>query len=113
MSRWSGKAKKLEIDAAGRAPVDRDAHACDERGSCRYEEAHEIGDVLGRRDALQRVVLYSLRTLLIYALAGDRGLRCEKPFPARRRGRGRRHRVHENSGRTAEIGEPLREVDES
>src|SRR5206468_3496050 len=49
MSR-SRTASGLQINSARRAAVDGDAHAGDERGARRYEEAHEIGDVLGGPD---------------------------------------------------------------
>ena len=113
MSRRFRKAKKSEKDTAGGAAVDRDAHARDERGSRRYEKAHEIGDVLGRRDALQRVVLDSFCPLLIHALSRQRRLRRDQSFPTRgRRGR-RRNRSDEDSGKPAEIRQSLGEVDES
>src|SRR5213594_2354732 len=113
MSRWSGKAKKSQIDATGCPAVDRDAYARDERGSRRYEKAHEIGDVLGRRDALQRVVLDSFCPLLVHALSRQRRLRRDQSFPPRgRRGR-RRNRGDEDSGRPTEIRQSPGEVDES
>src|SRR2546426_10018593 len=104
MSRWSREAKESEINTTGRTAVDRDAHAGDERGSRRYEKADEIGNVLGRRNALQRVVLDSLCTLIIHALPGRRGLCRDEAFPARGGRRRRRNPGDKDPGRRAEVG---------
>src|SRR6266545_4560813 len=54
------KSMRSQVDSAGRPAVHGDAHAGYERGARRYQEAHEIGDVLRSRDAFQRVVARSL-----------------------------------------------------
>src|SRR5438445_66467 len=110
MSRWSRKPKKSEIDPAGRATVHRDAHARNERGARRYQEAHEIGDVLGARDAFQRIRAHRLGAMGLDGLPGRRGLLGDEALPARGRRRGGRYGRDENVRGRTEVGETLREV---
>src|SRR2546425_4246447 len=110
MSRWSRKPKKSEIDPPGRATVHRDAHARNERGARRYQEAHEIGDVLGARDAFQRIRAHRLGAMGLDGLPGRRGLLGDEALPARGRRRGGRYGRDENVRGRTEVGETLREV---
>src|SRR5262245_26029314 len=106
------RASESEIDAPRRAAVHGDAHAGDERGARRYQEADEIGDVLGRRDPLERILARGFGAHGLDALALGRSLLADHAFPATSRGCRRRYRIDENVRRRAEVGETLREGDE-
>src|SRR3989442_1478118 len=110
MSRWSRRPKNSEIAPPGRATVHRDAHARNERGARRYQEAHEIGDVLGARDAFQRIRAHRLGAMGLDGLPGRRGLLGDEALPARGRRRGGRYGRDENVRGRTEVGETLREV---
>src|SRR5712664_1687381 len=104
------KTKESEVDTASRAAVYGDAHAGDERGASRHQKADEIGDVLGSRDALERIVARRFGALSLDRRARRGRLLCDETLPARGGGRGRRHGGDENVRRRAEVGESLREV---
>src|SRR5438874_93514 len=100
------------VDAARRAAVHRDADARDERGARGGQEAHDVGDVLGRRDPAELVGRFRGRAHLADGLARRLRLLLHQLIPAlRARGR-RRHGRDEDAALRAEVGEPLGEIHE-
>src|SRR2546422_6191153 len=104
------KSMRSQINSAGPPAANGNANAGNDRGARRYQEAHEIGDVLRGRDAFERVVTRSLGTLRLAGLARRCGLLGDETLPARGGGRGGRHGRDENVRGGAEIGQSLREV---
>src|SRR5688572_18842604 len=72
------------IDAARGSTIDCDADSGDERGARRYQEAHEIGNVLGGRDPTQRITLLGLRAEGLDRLAGRGRLLGHQVVPSLR-----------------------------
>src|SRR2546422_3850531 len=101
------KSMRSQINSAGRPAVHGDANAGNEGGARRYQEAHEIGDVLRGRDAFQRVVTRRLGTLRLDGLARRCGLLGDETLPARGGGRGGRHGRDENVRGRTESGRAL------
>ena len=104
------KTKELEVDTSSGAAIHGYAHAGDERGTSRHQKTDEIGNVLGSRDALERIVARRFGALSLDGRPRRRRLLRDQSLPARGRRRRGRHGSDENVRWRAEVGEPFREV---
>src|SRR5438445_12223764 len=85
------KTKELEVDTSSGAAIHGYAHAGDERGTSRHQKTDEIGNVLGRRDALERIVARRYDALNHDGRPLPRRLLLDQSIPSRSRPRRGQH----------------------
>src|ERR1700693_4386530 len=72
----------LEVDPPAHPAVDRDGDACEEGRALRGQEAHQVCDLLGQRDAPEREGPVLLLHKGLEILAGGGGLLALEAVPA-------------------------------